>query len=752
MPKTKKETGIPSLLRKYMDLDNIAPELDDQILTNIASEVIEDATKDEESRYQWKKQYDEAMKNAKQISNGKHTPWQGAADVKYPLILSACIQYNARMYPEIVQGTKVVNIVDMDPEIDEIAEDRNDRIGNHMSWQLLEQVENWKSDTDKLLMVLPLAGVVYRKTRFDSIDKKPAIDLCLPADIIVHNDIASLERAERITHILHLSDNEILEKMRAGIYTEYPLDELQSGKEEDNTIETSAYAKEGAQDSELHEIYEQHTFYDLDDDGYAEPYIITVHRNSSVVLRIVARFTKDSFVFANRTGRFIKIKPDQYFTDYHFMPSPDGTFHSMGFGKYLYPINETVNTIINQLLDAGTLQNRGGGFIAKSLRMSKEELRFKIGEFKTVNVPTGTVLSQNIFPMPAPGPSPVLMQLLPLLIKSAEELASVSDVMQGQAPGANTPATTVMSVIEQGSKVYSAMLNRLYQSFKKEYEKLFKLNQRYLDVEELFVTDQQASRVTLDDYRNANIKVFPVADPSISSDAHRMAKMQALMQLMQDPDIDKHEVVKRYLDALKIPHPEKVLPDPDPNAPPPVEELKVEADMQLTKMQTADILMKRELEALSLGIRQEEMQIDAAYKGGQVTSSKIDSVARLAQTDAIVGEKAVGVAERQAGLMQTQIQPAGAPQTAEELAQIQASLGQQLGIGQQQPQPQGPGQPPGAGPGQPEGQPGQQIPPEIQQQLEQMRGLQGQGAPGAAEQAPPPEGQPEQPPTEGEAQ
>lgn len=684
----KKREGIPAVLEHYMSLDNIAPELNEQILTNMAFEVITKADKDDESRSEWKKRYKKSMEIAKQISTGKNTPWRGAADVKFPLLLSAAIQYNARMFPEIVQGSDVVKTVDMNEDPTDEELDRADLIANHMSWQCIEQISNWISDTDKLFMVLPLVGTIYRKSQFDSIEKQPAVDLCLPDDIIVHNDVASLEKAERITHILHLSNNELLEYMRAGIFNEYPLEELEEGSTEDNTISNSSSPTDNKTNPELHKIYEQHTWWDLDDDGYKEPYIITVHCSSAKVLRIVARYTKDSFIFTKRSKMFVKIKADKSlpsFTDFHFMPSPDGRFHSMGFGQYLYPLNETVNTIINQLLDAGTLQNRGGGFIAKALRMAKQSLTFEIGEFKTVNVPSGSTLTQNILPMPTPGPSPVLLQLLDLLIKSAQELASISDIMQGQSPGPNTPATTVMSVIEQGSKVYSSMLNRIYNSFKNEFENLFQINKRYLDVEESFARMGQSHQVTLEDYKSANLKVFPVADPNISSDAHRMAKIQALMQYaMEDPEVNKHEVMKRFLEAFKIPQPEKILPEPDPNAPPPIAELQAQAELLHTQadtrhlhMKSNEIIMKHDREAIKSALGAEAQQIDAAYKGGIVTANKVDAIAKLAQTDAVIGEKQVNNAAKQAEMMQTIIQtPVAGPIEQETIKPPQEQAGE----------------------------------------------------------------------------
>lgn len=657
------KSSIPSKLREYMNSVNIAEELSPTKLTEIGDCVIEKAQLDDESRYEWKKTYRESLKIAMQYIEKKNTPWPNASNVKYPLVLTACIQFNARTNPEIVQGEKVVHVATMLSEPSDDEEERADRLSEHMSYQLLGQSENWRSDTDKLLITLPLVGVVYRKTYFDAIDKKPQIDFCLPSDIIVHNEIESLERAPRITHVLHLSDNELWERMKAGLYREVPIEELEKPEPGPSSYDShiNSVPEDIKEIEGMHTVYEQHTRWDLDDDGYAEPYIITVHKQTQEVLRIVARYDEDCFVYKDNSGEFVKINAINYFTDYHFIPSPDGTFHSLGFGQILYPMNEVVNSTINQLLDAGALSNRGGGFIAKSLRMRKENIRFKLGEYIQIDTPTGTNISQNIFPMPVKEPSAALFSLLEFLVKAGQEISSVSDIMLGQPPAPNTPATTVVSMVEQGSKVFSSMLNRLYYSFKKEFEKLFELNKKYLDQYETYEYALKIGEVTLDDYRQDSYGVFPVSDPHVSSDAQRIAKAQALMQMLQMPGVDVHEILERYLKALKITNIQKILPpEPTPEEqaqqPPSPQEMMAESEIRLKNMQASDLLMKRELEAIRLDIEERRLQLDAATQGVKATSDKIDAVSKMAITDAEVGAKQVEQAEKQVQTLQVPTQ------------------------------------------------------------------------------------------------
>jgi chaperonin GroES len=719
---------IPQELQRYMTLDNIVPELSQEELTKLASRALRGVKHDEASSYEWNHRMDDAMKIAKQIQEGKSWPWTNASNVKYPLITNACIQGNARVNPEIIQDNKAVNVSVMIPDPTGEQEERASRLSDHMSYQLLGQMPNWRRDTDKLTMILWMMGTVYRKSYFDPIEKRPQVDLCLPSQIIINNSISSLENATRITHVLHLSTNQLLERMNAGIYEKYSFEDLGIEEEDDDLEETADdnVNNDGeVVDDGLQEVYEQEMYADLDGDYYEEPYILTIHKESQKVLRLVARYEEDSFIFGDN-GQFIKIKPIEHYTDYHLIPSPDGSFLSLGFGWLLYPINSVINSTLNQLIDAGTLANLQCGILGKDSRDKKQEWKFKPGEFKWMNVRAGSTLQQNVMPLPIKEPSAVLYNLLQFMIETGEKLASISDVLLGSAPGANTPATTVMAMVEQGMKTYSSILHRLYDSFQKEYEKLYLINKKYLPDEETYMAAVGSGIIKREDYQQDEYGVFPVLDPTLSSDAMRLARAQALEGLKEDPNINSREVTERFLKALKVPNIDELMaPEPPPNAPPPIEEQQAEAELELThtnirkvNMEIADILMTAEDRVEKTQIAETNAQIQAAIGGAQAASQKIASINQTAMTDAQVGEKQYAIAEKQVTAQQQGI---NIPPV--DLSAYQAPLAEMQQIAGVQPPQQGAPFAPGGGAGSPspavgEGSP--QIPQELGGQAPQQ--------------------------------
>jgi len=715
-----KKGQIPQELRRYITLDNIVPELKQQELKKLASRALRGIKHDEASSYDWNKRMEDAMKVAKQIQEGKSWPWENASNVKYPLITNACIQGNARVNPEIIQDNKAVNVAVMIPDPTGVHEERATRLCNHMSYQLLAQMPNWRRDTDKLTMILWMMGTVYRKSYYDPIEKRPQVDLCLPSQIIIKNSISSLKEATRITHVLHLSTNQLLERMNAGIYEKYSFEDL--GIEEDGELEISSDDNVNNNkkiiDDGLQEVYEQEMYADLDNDYYEEPYIITIHKESQKVLRLVARYDEESFVFGDK-AQFVKIKPIEHYTDYHLIPSPDGEFLSLGFGWLLYPINATINSTLNQLIDAGTLANLQCGILGKDSRDKKQEWKFKPGEFKWMNVRAGSTLQQNVMALPIKEPSSVLYNLLQFMIETGEKLASISDVLLGSAPGANTPATTVMAMIEQGMKTYSSILHRLYDSFQQEYEKLYLINKKYLTEEEAFMSAVGSGIIRREDYQQSEYGVFPVLDPTLSSDAMRLARAQALESLKEDPNINAREVTERFLKALKVPNIDKLMiPEPPPDAPPPIEEQQAEAELELThtnirkvNMEIADILMTAEDRVEKTQIAETNAQIQAAIGGAQAASQKIASINQTAMTDAQVGEKQYAIAEKQVSAQQQ-----GIKIPPVDLSVYQAPVAEMQQIAGVQPPQQGaqsgpPGAPGGPSPASGGGEP--QIPPEL---------------------------------------
>lgn len=727
-------------LKKYITAVNIAEDLDDNLLEEIGRNIVKDAKEDDETRVEWFEKYNEALKIAKQTIEKKTYPFENAANIKLPLVLQGCVQFNSRIYPEIIQNGKTVQVAIVGKTTEQ-TEDLANRLANHMSLQTLKIVENWNSDTDKMLMILPLIGTVFRKWCYDPIQRKPSSHICLPTEIIISNDSSSIETAPRITHILKMTKNEIIENIRFGLYREVPLPYLEERTPTTETDVDDEKELPSSLESDKHNyiVYEQECWLDLDEDGYKEPYIGLALKDNNQVLRISARFDEKGFIF-NKKGQLVKIIPKQYFTAHHFLPSFDGTFLGMGFGQLLLQLNSAIDTITNNLLDAGTLSNLRGGFLDKSLRLQKGDLSFAPGEFKMVNVLPGQKIADSIYPLPITEPSQTLFSLLQFLVEFGKQVANISDVLMGNPIGAEMPATSVVTLVEQGTKIYSSILSRLYESLRKEFNILYQINRDY---SELYPEKEMAIKEGLiqpDDYKVELFEILPIANPALGLDATRLAKMQVLMQLSQDPLINRQEVLKRYFNALGISDSEKLFAPPPPPSP---LELKLAAETDelkartyKTQMEAHDILMKNELDAIRLELDEKKVQVDASYKGGQLAAAKVNAISTLAKTESEVETAKVEAAKQMTDTEQVQSTPqvdlSGIETSLEGMVnQGQQPQGQQP-QGQQPPgQPQGQNQqagPPGQMPGDQGGQEGQgapELPPELEAQLQQIAANQG---------------------------
>ena len=365
---------------------------------------------------------------------------------------------------------------------------------------------------------------------------------------------------------------------------------------------------------------------DLDNDGYSEPYIVTLEEQSHTVLRIVPRFTEDD-VIINEKKKVVSIEAIQYYTKYSFIPNPDGGFYDIGFGRLLGPINESANTIINQLVDAGSLSNLQSGFIGKGLRMKMGESAFTPGEWKAVNA-TGDDIKKQVFPLPVREPSQVLLALLELLLKAGKELASVAEIMTGKMPGQNTPATTTMASIDQGMKVFTAVYKRVYRSLAKEFRKIYKLNKTYMNPEEyLSVLDDNIQQ---SDYEGPEDDIIPGADPTAISPQEKQGKAQAVMQILQLGTIDPMFATQMYLDAHEIPNAEKAIKQPTPPPPDPkVELMKTKAQLEVQKA-TRDMQIKeREAQLREAGM-QNDLQAKAVSAAQDARSKQVEGFLQAA--------------------------------------------------------------------------------------------------------------------------
>jgi len=593
-------------LADLSSLQNIATRLSDDDLMKIGFRVVEDYETDKQSRSSWEAKMKQANKLALQIVEQKSTPWEGASNVKFPLLTIASLQFASRAYPALVKAPDLVKfrVQGRDPEGAKAA--RAGRISAHMSYQLLEQDEQWEEQHDRAFIALPILGCVFKKSYFDPVKGHNCSKTVLPMDLVVHYYAKSLEECERKTEVFQSSERIIRERQLKGLYVEHDLPPA--------TQDTEAQADERqgttppANDTNRpRTILEQHAYLDLDGDGYPEPYVLTVDKESRKVFRIVNRFgevvteqslkvdqlkvqikdiatslpqegSEENLIAANRAEQTItmlktqierfelqapkvlRIKAVEYYTKIPFIPAPDGGFYDLGFGALLGPLNDSVDTLINQLIDSGSLQNGSVGFIGKGARIKGGKVRFSPNEWKRVDV-AGPTLRDALVPLPVNAPSPVLFNLLGLLIQYTERVSSVTEAMSGENPGQNTPAYNMSAMLEQGLQVFNGIFKRVYRSFRSELRKLYALNAIYLDEEEYFEYQDGDGNAYREDYK-ADVKdLVPAADPNAFSNKEKQMKAQMIAERsMMVPGYDKIKVEQRLLESMDVPDAAELFP------------------------------------------------------------------------------------------------------------------------------------------------------------------------------------------------
>lgn len=582
---------------------NIAELLDKNDLHKIGYDVVHGYEADLQSRSAWEKKTEESMKLALQIAEAKTFPWPNASNVKFPLITIAALQYHARSYPVLVDGETPVKcrVIGSDPDGEK--ERRADRVSNHMSYQIMEQDQDWESEMDRVLITQPIVGCAFKKTYFHPVMRRPESEYILAQDLVVNYYTKSLDTAPRVTHVQYMSKNDLYERHARGLFMK--LDDFRAPAIQESNLTITRNKAQGmtapqsVDESTPFEILEQHCWIDFDQDGYAEPYIVWVNKSNQQVLRIVARYFKSSVEY--KDNKVLCIKAESYFTKFPFIPSPDGGYYDLGFGVLLGPLNQSIDTIINQLVDAGTMANTAGGFLSRGIKIRGGNANFAPMEWKHVDT-TGDDLRKGIVPLPVREPSQVLFTLLSLLINYGERIGGSVDILVGQNPGQNTPAETSRTMAEQGQKIFSGIFKRTYRSLKEEFNKLYRLNQLYLDDETQFNSDNGEFNIFASDYNGPSTDVRPAADPHIISDSQKMAQAQAMLTLATTtPGVNIYSAQLMYAKAWKIADIESLIPDPKgPNAVPAAPDVKLQIAQLDNQTRQADQQLKLKLGVLKL--------------------------------------------------------------------------------------------------------------------------------------------------------
>ena len=667
--------------KETINAPNLTDKFDAEDLVAIGEAVWATYESDRRSREGWMRRMQPAMDLALQVQKDKSFPWPNCSNVAFPLITIAALQFHSRAYPTLLNGPDIVNFRVVGPDPDGSKTQQARRIGYYMSYQLLEQDETWEPQQDRALLNVPIVGVAWKKTYYDAVRGHNVSDLVLARDLVLNYWAKSVEDCPAKTHILSLSRNTIYSRIMEGTFkdvreSEWFNSDAPNPPQTADTAERDNRAGQTQPTSSEHTPYiclEQHTYFDFDSDGYAEPYIVTIEENTHEILRIVTRFDREQDIERNQDGDIIRIRPTEYFTKIPFIPNPDGSIMDIGFGTLLGPLNESVNTAINQLFDSGTMSNTAGGFLGRGAKIRGGVYSFKPFSWNRVDS-SGDDLKKSVLPLPVREPSNVLYNLLSLLITYTEKISGAVDISTGGNPGQNTPASTSQTMIEQGQKVYAAIFKRIWRSMKLEFKKLYQLNGIHLPSNSIFFAGEN-NYISRSDFLGDPTAIVPVADPNVMSDTARLAQATALMKVgSMNPLYSQDEINKTYLKAIKINNIDQIylgMQRAQPLAPP--ERVQVEMLKAQVQLQNLEWKKLQFMTSLYEQRRLNEANIVKAYAqaalfeqqaGGQQAASQISAFESMISAMKAWNEKLTSQInegnQNEAGQQQPQQQQPGA--------------------------------------------------------------------------------------------
>lgn len=549
--------------------------------------------RDVQSRATWLRRAQAAMDLSLQLQREKSFPWPGCSNVSFPLLTIAAMEFHSRAYPALIQGTNIVKA--RVPGADPTGElnQRAIRVGSYMSYQRMEEDQAWEEQMDRLLLQLPIVGSVFKKSRWDTVQDTAISDMVPAVNLVMDYYAKSVESCRRKTHIIPLYRNDVWERVRGGIFRDFldepwytspsaPFEGEGKPEEDRRTGLNPPFADESTPLTFL----EQHCWLDADGDGYAEPYIITLEGNSKEVARVVARWEAPEDVVRTPAKQVLRIKATEQFTGYLLIPSPDGSVYGMGFGTLVGPLNEAVNTMLNQIVDAGTLANTAGGFLSRGVKIRGGAYTFTQFGWNRVDS-TGEDLQKGIFPLPVREPSNVLFQVLSFLVNYTQRISGSTDMLAGENPGQNTPAGTSQEMVAQGMKIYSALFKRVWRCMKDEFSKIYILNARYLPVERNFGN----GKISREDFMGDPSHVVPTADPNVVSESMRVQLALTISERARMiPGYDIAATERNLHQAMQLQGAEALYPGPDkvpplPNPKVQVEQMKLEFKKQELQLQ-----------------------------------------------------------------------------------------------------------------------------------------------------------------------
>lgn len=555
---------------------NLAQDMDDGLLREIGQECSKGLNDDEDSRKEWLDLHAFWLKLYMQQDSAENSDAErtwGATE-SLPILTEAANQFQSRTYKTFFPNDTFISAVPMrrTPQDREMLEQRADRIGKHMSYQLSFVDRNYRKDKDALFLGVAVHGSFFTKTYPKELLKRPAnlpfrIDNIRPTDLVINYNSGPIriEDVRRKTHLIHSSVGEVEDLNASGFFSDIARPSRGTGQNEYDISVDDANAMRGGhatikRDAEVL-LAEQHCYLDIDGSGKYIPYIVTFDTTSRRVLRIVIGYEADP------SGQPLKdYEQVQYFTHYKFLENPDG-FYGLGLGHTIGDINSAVNIMLRQVMDAATLANDGNmsGFVSERLGIVGDEVRMVLG--KLIKIPDQVTDMQNsIMMMKFPGPNDALIKIMEMLDERAQRMSATTEATTGTPDSVSQP-TTYLAEIEQAMEMFSSVQMRLADALTDELQKAYRLNQKFLPALEYFVVNGTPDAITRSDYAD-DMMVMPIFDPKFATQQQKVARAQAELQAtIQNPNSQQRpqvydEAYKRYFEALEVEDIEALLPPP----------------------------------------------------------------------------------------------------------------------------------------------------------------------------------------------
>ena len=553
---------------------NLVEFVAEDVLQKLASDLISSVESDKQSRSEWEKTYKEGLEYlGMKFDEARSQPFEGSSGVIHPILAEAVTQFQAQAYKEMLPAKGPVKTEIVGARTIE-TESQAERVQEFMNYYIMNVMKEYDPELDMLLFYLPLAGSAFKKVYFDFVTNKAVSKFIPPEDLIVPYEASDMSSAERITHAISMSLNEVKKQQISGFYANVEIPEnnyTDENSEIEDTIDEIQGISPSYKEDRNRTIYEIHTVLDIegfeDKDangmptGLKLPYIITIDESTETVLAIRRNFIE---------GDPLKNKIN-YFVQYKFLPGLG--FYGLGLSHMIGGLSKASTSILRQLIDAGTLANLPAGFKARGMRIRDEDEPLQPGEFRDIDT-TGGSLRENLIPLPVKEPSNVLMQLLGLLVDSGKRFAAIADMNVGDMNQA-MPVGTTVALLERGTKVMSAIHKRLHYAQKIEFDLLAKVFAEYLPPSYPFTNGTAPNEIKQQDF-DGRIDIIPVSDPNIFSQSQRITLAQELLQMvMSNPEIHGqqgiYEAYKRMYAALGVDNVESLIPPPPDTTPQPID-------------------------------------------------------------------------------------------------------------------------------------------------------------------------------------